>query len=31
MEDADDKHSNFSAKLKNLDKGKKQLKNNFLK
>ena len=30
LEDADDEQRNFSAILKNLDKGKKQLKNNFL-
>ena len=30
LEDADDQQSNFAAKLKNLDKGKKQLKKCFL-
>ena len=31
LEDPDDKQSNFAAKLKNIDRDKKQLKNSFLK
>ena len=31
FEDANDGQSNFAAKLPNLDKGKKQLKNSFFK
>ena len=31
LKDANDKQSNFAAKIKNLDEDKKQLKNSFLK
>ena len=31
LEDPGDKQSNFAAKLKNIDRDKKQLKNSFLK
>ena len=30
LKDTDDDQSNFAAKIKNLDRGKKQLKNSFL-
>ena len=31
LKDADDKQSKFAAEIKNLDKGKKQLKKGFFK